>query len=600
VTSTGSHTLTVNLTGSVNKIQLADEELAAGTSPTWSIDTSGTETSGDFPSLSTARSGDAYVGIQFAWGTGASGGTSGVSYDVVSSDFVVATATGVSGTISPAGTGAGAIALLVSATAPATGAIKAVGLPVESPGPSSVAVSPEAAGDILAMTVDAGNSSDPQSYVTAVSGGGVSSWSKAVQWAPTSVTDTDMEIWWGVVTDPGASTIDLTWDTTPDWGAVIVQEFSAPSGASWTFGGSGDATSNTSSETFPSLSPDGASALYVGFALPNGTSGAGTTDGFVYNSADSWSDFAYDTDVSSTSSPTANVLGGDGADTVGALLVESTTTPLLWAGQYQDPATGLYYMAARWYDPGTGQFMSVDPDLAETDEPYAYAGDDPVNRSDPTGLIPTTQNDCVVETFGKWCSGYLESTPSGNLNQIAFVDLQGFGLPRYEAAAFVGNFIVESQDWVRGEDGVIDPTMVQVPNGPGTGIAQWSNPGRWNALVNYADFLDLSPWSLAGQLNFVGYELTTDFQSVLETLNGYAAMSNVQQQVYQSASEVMSGYEITDNDLTERQNAAWDIYRGVFNQQQIARDESNPVNSTSTYTLDAQTSCATGVQGVAI
>jgi hypothetical protein len=40
---------------------------------------------------------------------------------------------------------------------------------------------------------------------------------------------------------------------------------------------------------------------------------------------------------------------------------------------------------ARWYDPGTGEFTSVDPDLAETDQPYAYAGDDPVNSSDPNG-----------------------------------------------------------------------------------------------------------------------------------------------------------------------------------------------------------------------
>ena len=42
---------------------------------------------------------------------------------------------------------------------------------------------------------------------------------------------------------------------------------------------------------------------------------------------------------------------------------------------------------ARWYDPGTGEFMSVDPDLAETDQPYAYAGDDPVNETDPSGLF---------------------------------------------------------------------------------------------------------------------------------------------------------------------------------------------------------------------
>ncbi|HUC15052.1 MAG TPA: hypothetical protein VMS00_11425 [Acidimicrobiales bacterium] len=31
--------------------------------------------------------------------------------------------------------------------------------------------------------------------------------------------------------------------------------------------------------------------------------------------------------------------------------------------------------------------MSGDPDLAETDVPYAYAGDDPVNSSDPSGQM---------------------------------------------------------------------------------------------------------------------------------------------------------------------------------------------------------------------
>ena len=34
-------------------------------------------------------------------------------------------------------------------------------------------------------------------------------------------------------------------------------------------------------------------------------------------------------------------------------------------------------------DPGTGEFMSVDPDLAETDQPYFNAGDDPSIEGDP-------------------------------------------------------------------------------------------------------------------------------------------------------------------------------------------------------------------------
>ena len=62
----------------------------------------------------------------------------------------------------------------------------------------------------------------------------------------------------------------------------------------------------------------------------------------------------------------------------------SATTPFGFAGGYTDP-DGLIYLLNRYYDPGTGQFLSVDPDLAQTQEPYVYAGGDPVINTDPTG-----------------------------------------------------------------------------------------------------------------------------------------------------------------------------------------------------------------------
>jgi hypothetical protein len=40
----------------------------------------------------------------------------------------------------------------------------------------------------------------------------------------------------------------------------------------------------------------------------------------------------------------------------------------------------------RYYDPQTSQFLSVDPLVDETGQPYAYTGDDPVNAIDPLGL----------------------------------------------------------------------------------------------------------------------------------------------------------------------------------------------------------------------
>jgi hypothetical protein len=40
----------------------------------------------------------------------------------------------------------------------------------------------------------------------------------------------------------------------------------------------------------------------------------------------------------------------------------------------------------RYYDPATAQFLSVDPDVAETGEPYSFTADDPLNATDPLGL----------------------------------------------------------------------------------------------------------------------------------------------------------------------------------------------------------------------
>ena len=64
----------------------------------------------------------------------------------------------------------------------------------------------------------------------------------------------------------------------------------------------------------------------------------------------------------------------------------SATTPLGWDGQYTSSDTGLVYLRNRVYDPSTAQFLSVDPAVALTREPYAYGGDNPVNRRDPDGL----------------------------------------------------------------------------------------------------------------------------------------------------------------------------------------------------------------------
>jgi RHS repeat-associated protein len=61
------------------------------------------------------------------------------------------------------------------------------------------------------------------------------------------------------------------------------------------------------------------------------------------------------------------------------------TTPLGYDAQYTSADTGLIYLRAREYDPATAQFLIRDPLAAITGEPYSYAGDNPLNESDPTG-----------------------------------------------------------------------------------------------------------------------------------------------------------------------------------------------------------------------
>jgi len=61
------------------------------------------------------------------------------------------------------------------------------------------------------------------------------------------------------------------------------------------------------------------------------------------------------------------------------------TTPFGYAGAYTDPETGYLYLVHRYYDPATGVFLSVDPLIAVTAQPYAYTANDPLNATDPNG-----------------------------------------------------------------------------------------------------------------------------------------------------------------------------------------------------------------------
>ena len=79
-----------------------------------------------------------------------------------------------------------------------------------------------------------------------------------------------------------------------------------------------------------------------------------------------------------------------------------TQNPFRYRSYVYDEETGLYYLQSRYYDPEIGRFINADA-LVSTGQDllgnnmFAYCGNNPVNRYDPTG-----NRYCQVSAFDCW------------------------------------------------------------------------------------------------------------------------------------------------------------------------------------------------------
>lgn len=92
--------------------------------------------------------------------------------------------------------------------------------------------------------------------------------------------------------------------------------------------------------------------------------------------------------------------------------VPGPSTERRFLGEITDP-TGLSYLNNRYHDPLTGQFISVDPMVTSTGEPYIYGSANPITLSDPSGLCSSFS----MNAKGDWtCTFYTRDDGSRSVD----------------------------------------------------------------------------------------------------------------------------------------------------------------------------------------
>ncbi|MHC1684224.1 MAG: RHS repeat-associated core domain-containing protein [Clostridiaceae bacterium] len=97
-----------------------------------------------------------------------------------------------------------------------------------------------------------------------------------------------------------------------------------------------------------------------------------------------------------------------------------TTNNYLYNGEQYDSNTGFYYLRARYMNPSTGRFVTMDPYAGSIFDPvslhkYLYANANPIDNSDPTGYMTA------------------DYTVSGQMNNLSVMGIIAVSIATYDA-----------------------------------------------------------------------------------------------------------------------------------------------------------------------
>ena len=151
----------------------------------------------------------------------------------------------------------------------------------------------------------------------------------------------------------------------------------------------------------------------------------------------------------------------------------------------------------RYYDPTTDQFLSVDPDVAITDQPYVFTNDDPLNAEDPMGTV-------LVSLMGAG-SDEVSKPVSGHPGQISIT----YNAPTIYAGTPGNGVVINASVTAVGKSGPLNDVSVNVTgsqvstnvNGQFTSF-QISSAGEGGTLSGSIN--------ITGSVSFSGDGTTTD------------------------------------------------------------------------------------------
>jgi RHS repeat-associated protein len=219
----------------------------------------------------------------------------------------------------------------------------------------------------------------------------------------------------------------------------------------------------------------------------------------------------------------------------------AATDGMGYTGHVNDPETGLVYMQARYYDPGRGGFLIVDPvgpspgNLFNFNR-YDYANNNPINHTDPDGRCSDADGSCgrMVAAQGAYAAAH----PNEPLSPIAKV-----GLGTMLAASGAG-VVVEAVGMVK--TAMMIDKVLSDSRAASTTLQKNVAQGKAGEALTRAKYGD----QIAGEQVTIktsdGTRTRTDFvtkdRGIIETKTGGADLSKGQTKLFD---DINAGREVT-------------------------------------------------------